>query len=78
MARISIAGVDRLAVTTARHRHGIDPHVPRSDQMIRVECPWCDGPATVDSADEAFECADCAIRVELALPPATEPIAKAA
>ena len=46
--------------------------------MIRLECPWCDGPATVDSADEAFECAECAIRVELAPAPATEPIAKAA
>ncbi|HEV8401714.1 MAG TPA: hypothetical protein VGQ31_01630 [Candidatus Limnocylindrales bacterium] len=46
--------------------------------MIRVECPWCDRPATVDGAVEAFECADCAIRVEIAPPPATEPIARAA
>jgi hypothetical protein len=46
--------------------------------MIRVECPWCDGPATVDGADETFECADCAIHVDIAPAPATEPIAKAA
>ena len=49
-----------------------------SGQMIRVDCPWCDGPATVDSADETFECAECSIRVELAAPPATESIARAA
>jgi hypothetical protein len=46
--------------------------------MIRVECPWCDGPATIEDADEAFECAGCAIRVELAPPPATESVARAA
>ena len=46
--------------------------------MIRTECPWCDGPATVDGADEAFECAECSIRVEIAEPPATESIARAA
>lgn len=46
--------------------------------MFSVECPWCEGPATVAVADDAFECADCAIRVELAPQPATEPIARAA
>jgi hypothetical protein len=46
--------------------------------MIRTECPWCDGQATVDSVEDAFECVACAIRVELAPPPATEPIAEAA
>lgn len=46
--------------------------------MITLECPWCDGPATVDNAEEAFECAECSIRVELAQPAATEPIARAA
>ena len=46
--------------------------------MITLECPWCDGPATVDNAEEAFECAECSIRVEIAEPPATESIARAA
>ena len=46
--------------------------------MIRTECPWCDGPATVDGAEEAFECAECSIRVELAAPSTAEPIALAA
>jgi hypothetical protein len=46
--------------------------------MIRLDCPWCDGPATVDNAGEAFECAECAIRVELAPPPTTELLAQAA
>jgi hypothetical protein len=49
-----------------------------SRQMISIECPWCAGPATIELADEALECAGCAIRVELAPPPATEPIARAA
>jgi hypothetical protein len=46
--------------------------------MIRVECPWCDSPATIEAADEAFDCAHCAIRVELAPAPSTEPVARAA
>jgi hypothetical protein len=46
--------------------------------MITVECPWCAGPATVEADDDAVECAGCAIRVELAPPPTTEPIACAA
>jgi hypothetical protein len=46
--------------------------------MITVECPWCAGPATVEADDDAVECAGCAIRVELAPPPTTEPIARAA
>ena len=46
--------------------------------MFSVECPWCDGPATIDVVDDAFECADCAVRVELAPQPTTEPIARAA
>ena len=46
--------------------------------MISVECPWCDGPATIEISDDVFECAECAIRVELAPAPVTEPIARAA
>ncbi len=46
--------------------------------MISVECPWCDGPATVELADDAFDCAGCAIRVELAPPPTIEDVARAA
>jgi hypothetical protein len=46
--------------------------------MITIECPWCAGPATVEPIDDAVTCADCAIRVEIAPAPATEPIARAA
>jgi hypothetical protein len=46
--------------------------------MIRVECPWCDGPATIEGADEAFECAECAIRVEVVGGPVSDPLAQAA
>jgi hypothetical protein len=46
--------------------------------MFSVECPWCDGPATIEIADDTFDCAECAIRVEIAPQPVTEPIARAA
>jgi hypothetical protein len=47
--------------------------------MMHVECPWCAGPATVEAgATGAFECADCAIRVEIAPDPAHELVARAA
>jgi len=47
--------------------------------MMHVECPWCDGPATVDAgAGGEFACADCSIRVELAPEPVREPVARAA
>ena len=48
--------------------------------MIDVECPWCAGSATVEIADgdEAFSCAGCAIRVEIAPEPVAELVARAA
>jgi len=47
--------------------------------LVNVDCPWCDGPATVESADhDALSCAGCAIRVELAPDPAREAEARAA
>jgi hypothetical protein len=46
--------------------------------MFSVECPWCDGPATIEIAADAFDCAECAIRVELAPQPTAEPVARAA
>ena len=34
--------------------------------MFDMECPWCAGPATVDVAErDEFECAGCAVRVEI-------------
>jgi hypothetical protein len=47
--------------------------------MIKVDCPWCDGSATVDVAEgDEFGCAGCAIRVELSSDPSGEPVARAA
>ena len=47
--------------------------------MINVECPWCEGPATVEVAEAGeFSCAECAIRVELGAEPVTESAALAA
>jgi hypothetical protein len=47
--------------------------------MMHVECPWCAGPATVEGgAAGEFECADCAIRVEIAPEAVSEPISRAA
>ena len=47
--------------------------------MIHIECPWCAGPATVETgAAGQFECAECAIRVEIAPEPVSEPVARAA
>ena len=46
--------------------------------MFDIECPWCAGPATVEVAErDEFECASCAIRVEV-VAPATDPLARAA
>ena len=47
--------------------------------MMHVECPWCAGPATIEAgAAGEFECAACAIRVEIAPEPVSEPVARAA
>ena len=47
--------------------------------MLVIECPWCAGSATVEVAEgDAFECTGCAIRVEIAPDPLTEPVARAA
>jgi uncharacterized Zn finger protein (UPF0148 family) len=61
---------------------GIDPpHLATTESpaMINVECPWCAGAATVEVADgDVFECAACAIRVEIAPEPSAEPLVLAA
>ena len=47
--------------------------------MISVACPWCAGSATIEVADGGdVECTTCAIRVEIAPDPLTEPVALAA
>jgi len=47
--------------------------------MFDIECPWCAGPATVEVAErDEFECAGCAIRVEVVGGPVTDPLAHAA
>jgi hypothetical protein len=47
--------------------------------MFSIECPWCTAPAVVHLTDASgFECAACAIEVEIAPDPVTEPVALAA
>jgi hypothetical protein len=50
-----------------------------SPTMMRIECPWCAGAATIEVADgDEFSCADCTIRVEIVGPAADELVALAA
>ncbi len=37
--------------------------------MLMIECPWCDGPAAVEAAQDAVVCADCGIAVAIAPDP---------
>jgi hypothetical protein len=49
--------------------------------MVQVECPWCDGPAVVESeapAGAVVRCEGCAVSVELAPEGITESLARAA
>jgi hypothetical protein len=50
--------------------------------MVQVECPWCDGPAVVESleapAGAVVRCEGCAVAVELAPEGITESLARAA
>jgi sarcosine oxidase delta subunit len=49
--------------------------------MLYVECPWCEGRATLEPVagdDATFCCPDCAIRVELAAAPSVESVPLAA
>ena len=32
---------------------------------MTTDCPWCDGPATIDSALTEIACNDCQVIVEL-------------
>lgn len=47
--------------------------------MISIECPWCTGMATLDIEEgSTFQCALCAIDLEIAPDPVAEPVARAA
>ena len=50
--------------------------------MVQVECPWCDGPAVVESVDApagaVVRCEGCAVSVELAPEGITKSFARAA
>ena len=47
--------------------------------MFDIECPWCAGPATVGVAErDEFECAGCAVRVDVVGGPVTDLLARAA
>ena len=49
--------------------------------MLQMECPWCDGPATVEPVagdDATFSCPDCSVRVEVTGAPTLEVAAIAA
>jgi hypothetical protein len=50
--------------------------------MVQVECPWCDGPAVVESVDAPagamVRCEGCEVSVELAPEGVMESLARAA
>jgi len=50
--------------------------------MVQVECPWCDGPAVVESveapAGAVVRCEGCAVAVELTPEGIAESFARAA
>jgi hypothetical protein len=50
--------------------------------MVQVECPWCDGPAVVESVDApagaVVRCEGCAVSVELAPEGIRDSLARAA
>ncbi len=47
--------------------------------MFDIECPWCAGPATVEvGGRDEFECAGCAVRVEVVAASVADPLATAA
>jgi len=39
--------------------------------MPMIDCPWCDGAATVDLESNTVGCAGCAITIDIAPDPAT-------
>ncbi len=46
--------------------------------MITIDCPWCDGTATVDeAADGGFACPECAASAPI-VPDEREPLPAAA
>ena len=50
--------------------------------MVQVECPWCDGPAVVESVEAprgaVVRCEGCSVAVELAPEGIAESLAPAA
>ena len=51
--------------------------------MVRMECPWCAGPAVLGPGEpaggsDAVDCADCGVRVDVAPDPIVSELAKAA
>lgn len=50
--------------------------------MVQVECPWCEGPAVVESieapAGAVVRCEGCAVAVEVSADPITTSLARAA
>jgi primosomal protein N' len=41
--------------------------------VVIVECPWCDGPVTLEAEADELRCDACRIAVELATTPAGAP-----
>lgn len=39
--------------------------------MLMTDCPWCEGPATVDPGLTTLACDECAVVVQIAPDPTT-------
>jgi DNA-directed RNA polymerase subunit RPC12/RpoP len=46
--------------------------------MLTLECPWCDGPVTLEAEADDVACDGCSVRVELAPDPRPMVTARAA
>jgi primosomal protein N' len=46
--------------------------------MLTLDCPWCDGPMTLEAAADDVTCDGCSVRVELAPDPRPTVTARAA
>jgi hypothetical protein len=46
--------------------------------MIKIDCPWCDGPVMMESLESVVRCDGCSIEVELAPDDVTHEVRRAA
>ena len=48
------------------------------DDMVTLDCPWCDGPMALEAGADDASCEGCSVSVELAPDPLPATIARAA